>query len=111
MHKLKFIFFALLFVFGTSQAESNSCTAQDTKKILSAVQCYLSTKTAIHPNDAIISQGKCAGNYARVNVHPKKPVTDDALVYLEKRHDSWQILQFGTSFDPEFLNTLPKELR
>lgn len=87
-----------------------SCTPNAGKEIKRAITNYI-VKTDISSKDVTIYAKKCIGDYAYAEVVPNKPITDNAMVYLHKEGNGWQIMNWGTSFDQEFLDKLPQELR
>lgn len=91
-----------------NSASNNSCNKKDAKKIDAAVMNYIATKTEIPPNEVTVIDKRCSASYASAILHPKKPVTDDATVYLHKLNHDWQVMLLGTSFDEKFLAQLPK---
>lgn len=104
------ILFLIPSLFSQSYA-STICNPEDSQVIKSTILKYVEKETAVSPGDIKILYEKCASSYASATVHPVKPITDDATIYLRKTGDSWEVLTMGTSFDDEFLATLPEELR
>ena len=112
--KARLIFFALIIsAFNQANAAEASCTETDKKGIEISIKNYLnnSKNSALTYKDVILLSENCIKGYAKVIVHPKKPVTDDATVYLQQDKGDWQVLSLGTFFEPDFLAKLPKELR
>ncbi len=86
---LKKIVHAMSFVVATISplyaASSTECSATDSKDVRTAIEDYVSKNTSVPANEIDINSQKCMNNYASAIVHPHKPVTDDATVYLEKK--------------------------
>lgn len=107
------VFFALTFsVFHQANAANISCTETDKKGIEKSINVYLDDgkNSAIFYKDVILLPKGCVNGYAKVLVHPKKPVTDDAIVYLQQVNGNWHVLNLGTFFEPDFLAKIPQEL-
>ncbi len=77
----------------------------------STIEEYVSKNTSLAAGEIKISAEKCTTSYASAMIHPLKPVTDDATVYLQKEGLHWEVLSLGTAFDAEFLSSIPKEIR
>lgn len=92
-------------------ARKYPCARADAQQIRVAIFAYLNKDSAIAAKDVTLLSERCVSAYASAIVHPVKPITDDALVYLHKVNGHWQVMTLGTSFDEEFLAQLPKELR
>jgi len=101
----------LLVSFGTIQAQSVTCEKEDKQQLDVAIFNYLKTHTAVPANSVTLLSKQCVMPYAVAIVHPVKPITDDAVIYLQKVDDQWQVMDMGTSFDDDFLAKLPAQLR
>lgn len=109
--KKYFVLILLLFFSGVNFATpSNQCSQQNKMAIETAVKNYLDKNSGLHFQDVIILKMQCLGRYASLILHPKKPVTDDATVYLHKQKQ-WQVLSMGTDFDEAILKQIPKPIR
>lgn len=108
--KLRLTLLLILFT-TTCYANQNSCSKTESNLIATEIKHYVDSKTAIASRDVTILNKKCVGSYASATVHPIKPVTDDATIYLHKVKNQWQVMSMGTAFDEEFLKQLPKALR
>lgn len=104
-----------LFLFGwISQAQAYNqypCKKTDFKKIKSVITKYVIKNSALSANEINLSTQQCVSSYASAIVHPIKPITDDAIIYLHKVKNQWVVMAMGTSFDNEFLTKIPKALR
>jgi ABC-type enterochelin transport system substrate-binding protein len=112
--RARLIFFVLIIsAFNQINAAEISCTETDKKGIENSIKNYLnSTKnSALKYKDVTLLSKSCVKGYAKVIVHPKKPITDDATVYLQQDKSNWRVLSLGTFFEPDFLAKIPKELR
>lgn len=112
--KAKIILFILMFCAVTQiNAAATHCSNTEQKELENSLKKYLNDpkNNALPYNEVTLSSKKCVNGYAKVILHPKKPVTDDATVYLQKQNSSWKVLNLGTAFDPEFLAKLPEALR
>lgn len=87
------------------------CNSMDSKTIVKAINNFLDSQNGLASKDVDILSKECVRNYAAAKVHPKKPVTDDAIVYLHKVKNKWEVMSMGTDFDKTLLSKLPKELR
>lgn len=92
-------------------ARKYPCARAEAQQIRVAIFAYLNKDSAVAAKDVTLLSERCVSAYASAIVHPVKPITDDALVYLHKVNGHWQVMTLGTSFDEEFLAQLPKELR
>lgn len=90
---------------------NHPCSKQDTYLIKKTMSAYLYKTTKIPLSKSVILAEQCVGEYASLKLHPKKPTTDDAMVYLHKIKGKWEVMALGTFFDEKFLAQLPKELR
>lgn len=113
MKYLKFSLLTGFFIFGfLGQANAAAeCSSDDSKAIQASIIDYVKKQSAMSPSDINIMSEKCADSYASATVHPTKPVTDDATIYLQNVGGQWKVLSMGTSFDEEFLATIPKEIQ
>ena len=103
--------FLFLFV-SIAQAQTKyPCNSTDAKEIRIAALEYLGKNSAVSPNEVTLLSEQCVSSYASVIVHPIKPITDDAMMYLHKADSHWEVMTLGTAFDKEFLEKIPKELR
>ncbi len=112
--RARLIFFALiLFAFNQANATETSCTETDKKGIENSIKNYLNNvkNSTLRYKDVTLLSKNCVKGYAKVIVHPKKPVTDDATVYLQQHKGNWKVLSLGTFFESDFLAKFPKELR
>jgi hypothetical protein len=91
--------------------QKHPCSPNDAKMIEKSTYAYTDKNTAIHSSESSITSMQCVRNYASLKVHPTKPTTDDAIVYLHKTKKQWEVMSLGTSFDEKLLAKLPKELR
>lgn len=91
-------------------ASPTECNATDSKDIRTVIEDYVNKNTHLTANQINILSLRCMDNYASAMMHPRKPVTDDATVYLQKKGPQWEVLSLGTAFDEEFLSSIPKEL-
>lgn len=111
----KNIILSILFLFAScSQAEVTNhsiCDKQESLAIKKVILGFINKQSAVAPGDVSILSLKCVSSYASAIIHPKKPITDDAMVYLKKTGHHWTVINLGTGFDEEFLVSLPKELR
>jgi D-alanyl-D-alanine dipeptidase len=110
----KTIFLSLLFLGSVGQAQTSnkySCDKKDTKAIETAIKKYLNSHSAISAKDVTILSKKCVSPYASAIVHPIKPITDDAVIYLQNIRNHWGVIAMGTSFDEKFLANIPKALK
>lgn len=106
--------FSLLLLIANAHAEApmkDRCPSKDADEIIDTVKHYLDKNTPIHSTDVSVIKLHCVDTYAYAIVHPTKPVTDEAIAYLQKGKDGWSVLNLGTDFEPEFLNKLPEDLR
>jgi hypothetical protein len=87
------------------------CSTKEAAAIETAVKNYLDKNTGLHSVDFTVLTKQCVGAYAKTKIHPLKPITDDATIYLRKNKDQWQVLSLGTDFDATFLKQIPKPLR
>lgn len=110
---IRLFIFALIITFiCDAQAESKDrCSRKKIRAIQTVIYHYLDTHTAVSSHDVKLSDIRCVSTYSSANVIPLKPVADAAIVYLHKIHDHWEVMSLGTSFDKEFLSTIPKRLR
>lgn len=93
-----------------AQQAHQPCHEQEIREIKTVVQRYLHQHSSFSSPVSILSP-QCVSTYASAILHPEKPVTDDAIVYLHEVHDQWEVLAIGTHFDMKFLSQIPKELR
>lgn len=108
----RYIFALLMSVTVSSAYALNTlCSRGDQVAINGAIKRFMAKNSAIAYSDVSIAAKKCAQDYARATLHPLKPVTDNATVYLQKQNGQWQVLQLGTSFDSAFLGKIPAELK
>lgn len=87
------------------------CDKAVAKKVEKAIKSYVDRKTGLRSNEGDIIGLQCIKNHATATVHPKKPVTDDARVYLIFQNHQWIVQSLGTDFDQTFLKTLPREFQ
>lgn len=92
-------------------ATDTYCSEENSESINIVILQYVTKNTAVLPENVSVDSEKCAGSFGTAVVHSTKPVTDDALVFLKKTEDNWEVISIGTSFDKEFLATIPKVLR
>jgi len=102
---------ALVFLTQAHALTNNSCSATDKKEIAKAIKNFLAANHTIDYKKVVILSQKCSQEYARATVHPKKPITDDATVYLNQVKGQWRVISMGTYFEPDFLTIIPKDLR
>ncbi len=88
-----------------------SCSINDTGSINTSILQYLEKNTGVVINNVTINTEKCLGAHASAMVHLIEPVTDDAIVYLSKKKQEWQVIALGTRFDENAMAGFPKELR
>jgi hypothetical protein len=108
------LFFLLVLGSSVCQAQVMTkypCSKQDIQLIKNTMADYLYKTTKIPLSNSVILDEQCVGDYASLKLHPKKPTTDDAMVYLHKVKGIWEVMALGTFFDEKFLKQLPKELR
>lgn len=105
------LFLTLLSLSKAQPADRYPCSQRDAKAIETAIMEYVKTNTAVSPDHVKIMSEKCVSDYASAVVHPINQVTDDAMVYLHKTNNRWNVLSLGTAFDEKFLSQLPKALR
>lgn len=89
---------------------TNACNPRDSSAVQAAIIKYLDNNAGLHSAEITILKTRCSGNYASAIIHPKKPVTDDATVYLHKKKQ-WEVLSLGTDFDQDLLKQIPKDIR
>jgi len=90
---------------------STKCSKGDAKALVATSMAYITQQSAVAPDNIKIVSLKCASSYGSAIAHPIKPVTDDAVIYLHKVNNQWEVMSMGTSFDEEFLAKIPKELQ
>lgn len=105
----------MLFIF-TSICQAKTltkfhCNQKDSAAIETTIKRYLDTNSAVSSHDVTILSKRCVGSYASAIVHPKKPITDQAIVYLHKMNNRWKVMSLGTAFDDKFLAQFPKGIR
>ncbi len=111
-YESKIFLMITLFFFTQAQALTKTlCRPADNQKIEQAVKTYLEQNNTISYQEVVILSKRCDHQFARATLHPKKPVTDDATLYLQKVKGRWQVIRYGTDFDPAFLARMPKNLR
>ena len=93
------------------QAQSVTCAKDDVQAQDIAIFKYIKNHTAVPADSVTLLTRQCVLPYAVAVVHPVKPIADDALIYLQKVDNQWQVIDMGTSFDDDFLAKLPVELR
>ena len=114
MKCLKIITSTLVFLtifLSQAYAAETYCSEEDSESINIVILQYVAKDTAILPENVSVDSEKCADSFGTARVHSTKPVTDDALVFLKKTGDNWEVISIGTSFDKEFLATIPQALR
>lgn len=104
---LTLLFPALSFASSTIQT---TCSQSDTTAIRAAILNYIEKNAAMTPQDITIQKMKCSGGYASAILHPTKPMINDAGIYLHK-NAHWDVLKYGSDFDPKFLKQIPKKIR
>ncbi len=115
MSKKYFIFIYLFGIFlpalsFASAHVNNRCSEPDSIAVHAAIVNYLDKNSGIPSQDVAILKMQCFNHYASAIIHPKKPVTDDATVYLHK-NKKWEVLSIGTDFDKDLLKRIPKRIR
>lgn len=98
------------FLFPTLTFSHTTCSKSDSTAIRAAILNYIKKNAAMVPEDITIEKMKCSGAYASAILHPTKPMIDNAGIYLRK-NKQWEVLQYGSSFDPAFLKQIPKNIR
>lgn len=114
MKCLKIITSTLVFLtitFSQAYAAATYCSEEDSESIDIVILQYIAKNTKVLPKNVSVSSEKCAGSFGTAIVHSTKPVTDDAVVFLKKTGNKWEVISMGTSFDEEFLDTIPQVLR
>lgn len=106
-----FVCFLLTYLSQAYGLNKNSCTAADKNAIEVAIKNYMNKTQVMDYSAVTIASKQCSNGYAKATSHPIKPTTDDATIYLKKVNGSWQVLDYGTDFAPDFLAKIPKELR
>jgi hypothetical protein len=111
---VSFIFLYILFfpilTFATTTIINIKCNKLDSIAIHAAIISYLDKNSSVPSQEVIISKMQCLDQYASAIVHPKRPLTDDAIVYLHKKK-KWKVLSIGTDFNADFLKQIPKKIR
>ena len=107
---LAFMFLLFFPIFSFASHVNTTCNKQDTFAIHAAITSYIEKNSDMHAQDVTILKLQCLNRYASAIVHPKKPVTDDATVYLQKTK-KWKVLALGTDFDRHQLKEIPKQIR
>jgi hypothetical protein len=87
------------------------CGSIDNRKIEAAVKNFLDTHDTIHYAEIVVISKQCVNDYARAVIHPKKPTTDDATIYLKKTKSQWAVINYGTDFNADFMATIPNALK
>lgn len=112
---IKKIFITICVIFAqlshSATTIKHPCNPTNSKAIEKSINNFLDSQNGLAAKDIDILSKECVRNYAAAKVHPKKPVTDDAIVYLQKKNNKWEVLSLGTDFDNKLLEKLPKELR
>jgi hypothetical protein len=90
---------------------SPAIAGSDDQAIIAATQKYLAAQS--YPAGMKITVERVEGDYARVEVEPKKKDMDGATAFLKREHGKWKGLTIGTGWDPADLDKLhiPKSLR
>jgi len=86
------------------------CSKQDATAIHTAILDYIIKNSAMPSADVMVLKMQCFNHFASAIVHPKQPVTDDAVVYLHQK-EKWDVISMGTDFDKHFLKKIPKQIR
>ncbi len=109
-----YLFFTIIIFTFLNQAyafDKTTCTQADKNEIEHSMKGYMSKTGVQDYNKVVILSKRCFNGYAQAIVHPKTPIVEDATVYLKKINGHWQVLNWGTDFDSNFLAKIPKELR